>query len=141
MKELEHQKIELAETDKRHQETISKLERKFFEDKIRLQKEANRKISELAAKAHQEAVVNLEETSKEVFRENQRMADALRYHVVEGDEMSKSNTTLIQQNRQLLDEKDLHNVIIKEKIIQSKQQTIKVSHFLYEMDISLLNIK
>jgi hypothetical protein len=52
MKELENQKLELVETDKRHQETISKLERKFFEDKIRLQKEANRKISELAANAH-----------------------------------------------------------------------------------------
>ncbi len=52
LKELENQKLELTETDKRHQETISKLERKFFEDKIRLQKEANRKISELAANAH-----------------------------------------------------------------------------------------
>lgn len=57
MKELENQKLELVETDKRHQETISKLERKFFEDKIRLQKEANRKISELAANAHRVIVV------------------------------------------------------------------------------------
>jgi hypothetical protein len=126
MKELEHQRLELAETDKRHQETIARLERKFFEDKIRLQKEANRKISELAAKAHKEAVLNLQETSKEVFKENQRMAEALRYHVREGDELNKTNTHLSQANRQLSDEKDLHNVIVKEKIVQTRQQSQKV---------------
>jgi hypothetical protein len=42
---------------RRHQDHINKLERKFFEDKIRLQKEANRKISELAANAHRVFVV------------------------------------------------------------------------------------
>lgn len=126
MKELEHQKLELMETDRRHQDTIARLERKFFEDKIRLQKEANRKISELAAKAHREAVMNLEETSKEVFKENQRMAEALRYHVIEGDELNKNNMQLNQANRQLSDEKDLHNVIVKEKILQAKQQSLKV---------------
>lgn len=57
MRDLENQKLELVETDKRHQETINKLERKFFEDKIRLQKEANRKISELAANAHRVSLV------------------------------------------------------------------------------------
>ena len=57
MKDLEHQKLELLETDRRHQDHINKLERKFFEDKIRLQKEANRKISELAANAHRVFVV------------------------------------------------------------------------------------
>ena len=36
----------------RHREQLAKMDRRFFEEKVRLQKDANRKISELAAKAH-----------------------------------------------------------------------------------------
>ena len=126
MKELEHLKLELADTDKRHQDTITRLERKFFEDKIRLQKEANRKISELAAKAHEEAVINLEEASKEVYRENQKIAEALQYHAKESEELSKANQQLAAANRQLIEEKNLHNTIVKEKILQTKSQSTLV---------------
>jgi rubrerythrin len=45
-------KKELADTEQQHKDTVMRMERKFFEEKIRLQKEANRKISELASKAH-----------------------------------------------------------------------------------------
>jgi hypothetical protein len=50
--DLEFQKEELVETEKRHKEILGKLDKKFFEEKLRLQNEANRKIGELAAKAH-----------------------------------------------------------------------------------------
>ncbi|KAJ3299312.1 hypothetical protein HK104_009431, partial [Borealophlyctis nickersoniae] len=126
IKELEYQKQELADTERRHKDTIARMERKFFEEKIRLQKEANRKISELATKAHKEAVANLGETTKEVFRENLRMAEALRYHVQEGEELTKSNMELAQTNRHLAEEKDLHDVIVKEKILQTKQQSHEI---------------
>ena len=53
MKELETQKLELIDVEKRHKEVVSRIEKRFFEEKIRLQKDANRKISELANKAHQ----------------------------------------------------------------------------------------
>lgn len=53
MKELETQKLELLDVEKRHKEVVSRIEKRFFEEKIRLQKDANRKISELANKAHQ----------------------------------------------------------------------------------------
>ena len=67
--------------------------------------------------------MNLEETSKEVFKDNQRMSEALRHHVTEGDELSKVNSHLSQTNRQLSDEKEINNVVVKEKIIQCKQQS------------------
>ncbi|KAI9103342.1 hypothetical protein DFS34DRAFT_364798 [Phlyctochytrium arcticum] len=127
LKELEQQKAQLVDTERRHKDTVARMERKFFEEKIRLQKEANRKISELATKAHKEAVVNLKETTKEVFRQNIRMAEALRYHVEEGEELGKSNSTLTQTNKYLLEEKELHDVIVKEKILQSKQQHREIS--------------
>ncbi|KAJ3224793.1 hypothetical protein HDU81_008346 [Chytriomyces hyalinus] len=126
LKELEYQKDELADTQRQHKETITRMERKFFEEKIRLQKEANRKISELAAKAHKEAVVNLDETTKEIYKENIRMAESLRYHVQEGEELAKQNKVLQLANRQLMEEKDLHNVIVKEKVLQVKQQAQEI---------------
>jgi vacuolar-type H+-ATPase subunit H len=51
-KELEVQKQEVQEMDRRYKETLMKMEKKFLEEKIRLQREANRKISDLASKAH-----------------------------------------------------------------------------------------
>ena len=44
----------------------------------------------------------------------------------EGEELAKQNKELVQANRQLIEEKDLHNVIVKEKILQSKSQSQEV---------------
>ncbi|KAJ3224222.1 hypothetical protein HK099_000083 [Clydaea vesicula] len=136
LKDLESQKLELQDTEKRHKEIVAKMERKFFEEKIRLQKDANRKISELATKAHKEAVANLKETTKEVYKENIRMAEALSVHVQEGEELKAKNLRLTEQNRFLLEEKELHNVIVKEKILQYKQQCQEIK-FLQEKVTSM----
>jgi hypothetical protein len=42
--------------DKEHKDQIIKAEQKFFEEKMRLQQESNKKIEELAEKAHDEAI-------------------------------------------------------------------------------------
>ena len=54
------------------------------------------------------------------------MVEALRYHVQEGEDLNKQNTELIEANRQLSEEKDLNNVIVKEKILQTKQQESEI---------------
>ncbi|OAJ36251.1 hypothetical protein BDEG_20444 [Batrachochytrium dendrobatidis JEL423] len=137
MQNLDEQKHELDDTEKRHKEIIIRLERKFFEEKIRLQKEASRKISELATKAHKEAVLNLNETTKEVYKENIRMAEALQYHVQEGEELSKANIELTQANRQLSEEKDLHNIKDLKLKIASMEHSLShvVREFEYERTI------
>ncbi|ORX84940.1 hypothetical protein BCR32DRAFT_242164 [Anaeromyces robustus] len=54
------------------------------------------------------------------------MADALRYHVMEGEDLQKLNNQLSITNKQLIEEKDLNSIIIKEKIMQSKKQNDKI---------------
>ena len=54
--QLDKLKEVLAESEKDHDKAMSGMEYKFFEEKLRLQKEANRRIAELAGKAHDEAV-------------------------------------------------------------------------------------
>jgi len=68
----------------------------------------------------------LKQTTKEVYKENLRMADALRYHVMEGEDLQKLNNQLSITNKQLLEEKDLNSIIVKEKIMQSKKQNDQV---------------
>lgn len=58
MKELEDTKLELEDTEKKHRNVITRLEKKFFSEKIRLQKEANKKIGDLAAQAHRVESIN-----------------------------------------------------------------------------------
>lgn len=143
LKELDYLKQELGDTERQHKDTVMRMERKFFEEKIRLQKEANRKISELASKAHKEAVANLKDTTKEVYKENLRLAESLSFHVQEGEELAKQNKELVQANRQLIEEKDLHNVIVKEKILQSKSQSQEVKDLyakIHSMEHSLSHV-
>ncbi|KAH6580580.1 hypothetical protein BASA50_002772 [Batrachochytrium salamandrivorans] len=143
LRDLDEQKAELIDTEKRHKDIITRIERKFFEEKIRLQKEANRNISELATKAHKEAIMNLNETTKEVYKENIRISEALQYHVQEREELNKANSELVYTNRQLAEEKDLNNVVIKEKIIQTKNQEKEIKDLklkITSMENSLLHV-
>jgi len=54
------------------------------------------------------------------------MADALRYHVMEGEDLQKLNNQLSITNKQLMEEKDLNSIIVKEKIMQSKKQNDQI---------------
>ncbi len=53
---LDKMKEVLEESEKEHDKDMVAMEYRFFEEKLRLQKEANRRIAELAGKAHDEAV-------------------------------------------------------------------------------------
>ena len=125
-KELETQRQQVQEMDRRYKETLMKMEKKFLEEKIRLQREANRKISELASKAHKEAISNLTETQRTVFKENVRMAEALRFHIQEREDLTKQNSHLQEVHKSMGEEKKLHDEIVKQKILQTKSQTLRI---------------
>ncbi len=54
--EIEQLQDTVSETRQGYKDSLTTMEHKFFEEKLRLQKEANRRIAELAGKAHEEAV-------------------------------------------------------------------------------------
>ena len=54
--QLEQLQASLEASAYEHKTALSNMEHRFFEEKLRLQKEANRRIAELAEKAHAEAV-------------------------------------------------------------------------------------
>jgi hypothetical protein len=123
MKEIETQKNQMSDMERRFKENMVRMERKFFEEKVRLQKETNRRISELAAKAQKEAVSTLDETTKEVYRENVRLVEALKSHMSASEELARQNERLMQKNEQLSHEKEMNDLIVREKIISYKNQS------------------
>ncbi len=52
IQEIDRQKRELSNTERRHQEIISSMERKFIQEKVRLQRDVDVKLADLAISAH-----------------------------------------------------------------------------------------
>uniref|UniRef100_A0A670Y1Q2 Basal body-orientation factor 1 n=1 Tax=Pseudonaja textilis TaxID=8673 RepID=A0A670Y1Q2_PSETE len=121
-KELEDLKDTLDITKKEHQETISMLEKKFIEEKQRLEREAEKKIIMLAERAHHEAIAQLDNAGRAVFTENVRLQEALGYHMKETEELQNIKQKLENSNAFLLQEKETKDLLIKEKILQITQQ-------------------
>eukprot|EP00794_Sanderia_malayensis_P017759 gene17759-19532_t len=122
VKEFEENiKDALFQTEKQHKTTLSHMEHKFFEEKMRLQQEASKKIAELAEQAHVEAVSNLDETTKAVYKENIRLNEALAYHLNETKNLEKINGDLKNKNKSLQGEEELNSLVVQEKVVQAKQ--------------------
>eukprot|EP00112_Aurelia_sp_Birch-Aquarium-sp1_P001158 Seg112.7 transcript_id=Seg112.7/GoldUCD/mRNA.D3Y31 product="Basal body-orientation factor 1" protein_id=Seg112.7/GoldUCD/D3Y31 len=120
-KELDEIKEALFQSEKQHKDTLSLMEHKFFEEKMRLQQEASKKISELAEQAHAEAVSNLDETTRAVYKENIRLNEALTFHLKETQTLQKIKDELEQKNKSLTGEEELNSLVVQEKVIQAKQ--------------------
>nr|XP_034325029.1 basal body-orientation factor 1 isoform X5 [Crassostrea gigas] len=121
-KELDDIKESMYNANRDHKGTLTRMEQKFFEEKMRLQQEANQKIAELAERAHTEAISNLDETTKSVYKENVRLSEALSYHMKEGEVLKKLRDKLQEENEQLRGDKELNDMMVQEKIVQVKQQ-------------------
>ncbi|XP_048340840.1 basal body-orientation factor 1 isoform X2 [Sphaerodactylus townsendi] len=125
-KELEDLKDNLAYTKKEHQETMCRLERKFLEEKQRLEREAEKKIIMLAERAHHEAIMKLNKAGRAVFAENIRLHEALSNHMKETEELQKSKEKLEEKNAFLLLETETKEILIQEKIQQSTKHKAQI---------------
>ncbi|XP_014691192.2 basal body-orientation factor 1 isoform X1 [Equus asinus] len=125
-KELDDLKENLRNTERRHQETLRRLEGRFFEEKHRLEQEAEKKIIMLAERAHQEAVVQLNKAGRTVFKENVYLQKALAYHLKEADDLQKNSQKLQETQNFLLHQKEINDLLVKEKIMQLTQQRSQI---------------
>ncbi|KAG2457709.1 BBOF1 factor, partial [Polypterus senegalus] len=89
---------------------------------LRLEKETEQKIAQLAETAQNEAILQLDDTTRSVFKENVRLNEALRYHMKEAEDMKKMTVTLVEENKFLLQDKVTNDLLMQEKIAQVKRQ-------------------
>ncbi|XP_021565268.1 basal body-orientation factor 1 [Carlito syrichta] len=125
-KELDDLKENLRNTERKHQEMLRRLEGRFFEEKHRLEQETEKKIITLAERAHHEAVVQLNNAGRNVFKENVYLQKALAYHLKEADALQKNSQKLQENHTLLLHQKEINELLVKEKIMQLTQQRSQI---------------
>ncbi|XP_026134629.1 basal body-orientation factor 1-like [Carassius auratus] len=96
--ELKHMKETMDNADLEHEKTLARMEQKFFNNKVHLEKEAEQKIAVLAERAHNEAIIQLDDASRSMFKENVRLNKALGYHIKEVEGLRKRNAALAEEN-------------------------------------------
>ncbi|XP_031211087.1 basal body-orientation factor 1 [Mastomys coucha] len=125
-KELEDLKENLRNSEKNYQETLRRLESRFFEEKHRLEQEAEKRIMMLAERAHHEAVVQLNTAGRNVFKENVYLHKALSYHLKEAEVQHKKSKKMEESHSCLLQQKEINDLLVKEKIMQLTQQKSQI---------------
>ncbi|XP_025057014.1 basal body-orientation factor 1 isoform X2 [Alligator sinensis] len=127
-------------SNREHQEIVGRLEKKFLEEKQRLERDAEKKIVILAERAHHEAIMQLNSTGRAVFKENVRLHEALAYHLKESEELQKIKEQLEKDKALLLQEKETNDSLVQEKILQITQQKAQIQdlqHKVEKLEIAL----
>ncbi|XP_029982845.1 basal body-orientation factor 1-like [Sphaeramia orbicularis] len=129
--EMEQELSDITESmeiaNKEHRENLNKMEYKFFKEKARLEREAEQTIALVVEKAHNEAVVQLDDASRSVFKENVRLNEALKHHTREADELQKLTDSLVKENATLTLDKNAYEVMAKKNTVQMKAQEEELS--------------
>ncbi|XP_028839037.1 basal body-orientation factor 1-like [Denticeps clupeoides] len=125
--ELINMKESLDTADKEHKENLIQTEHKFFREKARLEKEAEQKVTQLAERAHNEAIVQIGDAVHQVFKENVMLKESLRHHVKQVEELKKKNGTLVEENSSLALHKETSDLRMKEHSCQMSAQRKEIS--------------
>ncbi|XP_019374386.1 PREDICTED: basal body-orientation factor 1 isoform X1 [Gavialis gangeticus] len=133
-KELEDIKESMQISNREHQEIIGRLEKKFLEEKQRLERDAEKRIVILAERAHHEAIMQLNSTGRAVFKENVRLHEALAYHLKESEELQKIKKQLEEDKALLLQEKETNDSLVQEKILQITQQKAQIQDLQHKVE-------
>lgn len=119
--ELDGIRESLFETNKQHKVSLERMEQKFFDEKMRLEAEANSKLSDLAERAHDEAIAKLDETTRNTFKENQRLSASLSTHIKETELLQRSYDELRSEAAGVRSEKELAEATALQKLNESKK--------------------
>lgn len=128
--ELEDMRRGRAEQEEGNKETIAQMERKFFEEKAKLQREAKQMLAEIKKSSQEEAVERLDASTKKILFENRRMATELRLQIQEADELQKLSRARDEENKRLRRDVDLQEQSGKEYAKQRYKHTREIKDLL-----------
>ncbi|KFQ79608.1 Coiled-coil domain-containing protein 176, partial [Phoenicopterus ruber ruber] len=125
-KELEDLKESVEISNRRHQEVAVRLERRFLEQKKRPEEDVEKKQMMMTETTQHEAVLQLNSTGREVFKENGCLHGAFANHLKETMEMQKIKQKLEEEKTLLLKEKEINEGLIPKKILQINRQKAQI---------------
>ncbi|XP_074959564.1 basal body-orientation factor 1 isoform X1 [Phalacrocorax aristotelis] len=121
-------------SNRRHQEVVARMERRFLQEKERLEGDVERKQIMMAEAAQHEAVLQLNSTGREVFKENVRLHCAFAYQLKETMELQKIKQKLEEDKTLLLQEKETHEGLIQRKILQINRQKAQIRELQHKVE-------
>ncbi|KFU99318.1 Coiled-coil domain-containing protein 176, partial [Pterocles gutturalis] len=124
-KELEDVKS-MEISNRRHQEVVVRLERRFLEEKKRLEDDVEKKQIMMTETTQHEAVLQLNSTGREVFKENACLHSACAKQLKEAMELQKIKQKLEEDKTLLLQEKETSEGLIQKKIVQISHQKAQI---------------
>jgi hypothetical protein len=136
-KELEALTIEKKDLEEQQSETVVKMERKFIEEKARLQKDINKKLVAFKKASEEKVNENLDASTKRILMQNRQMADELRLHVQETNELLKTKARLVGESKRLARESDLQKQEVSEFGVKCARQQRQIK----EKDEKIKNLE
>ncbi|XP_041947262.1 basal body-orientation factor 1 [Alosa sapidissima] len=133
--ELTNLKENMYIENREHKEMLARVEHKFFIEKVRLEKEAEQRIAQLAERAHNEAVVQLDDASCSVFKENMRLNEALTYHMSEVEHLRGRSEILEEENASLTLHKDTSEFMMKQNVCKMAAQKKEILQLRSKVDV------
>uniref|UniRef100_A0A8C2G4X4 Basal body-orientation factor 1 n=1 Tax=Cyprinus carpio TaxID=7962 RepID=A0A8C2G4X4_CYPCA len=125
--ELKNMKETMDSADLEHKKTLARMEQKFFNNKVHLEKEAEQTIAMLAERAHNESIIQLDNASRSMFKENVRLNKGLGYHIKEVEDLRKRNAALAEENNILSLHKEMSQDTSNDTISKLAAQRTTVS--------------
>ncbi|XP_072195401.1 basal body-orientation factor 1 [Excalfactoria chinensis] len=125
-KEMEDLKKSIKISNRRHHDEAVQRERRFLEEKKRLEEDTEKKLKMTREAARHEAVLQLNSIERQVFKENVRLRGASSYHLKEAMELWKMKQKLEEDKTLLLQEKEITESLIRKKILQINKQKAQI---------------
>lgn len=131
MKETIHTRMRELETQLHHEketakETIGTLERKFLEEKARLQKEHEKKIEIVKQQAKEDARNGLDADTRKIVTDNRRMGEELRFQLQMTEELTKEKESYEAQAKKYYLETQLAKSKEEEYAHQAQRQAREI---------------
>lgn len=134
-RELEEIKEAMLVNERDHSDHMTKIEEKFFEEKMRLQIEANKKIEQLAEKAHDAAIQNLDDITRNIYKENVQLTESFRLNTGEIEILRKENKNLRNHNEKLFGQTEDNINLAQEKVSVASKQAVQIKDFKIKVEI------
>ncbi|XP_068436369.1 basal body-orientation factor 1 [Clinocottus analis] len=125
--ELSDMKENMDAAEKHHRENLNNMELKFFKEKDRLEKEAEQKIAQVEESAYKEAIVQLDDASRYVFKENVRLNEALKYHMKEAEQLQILTNSMAKEKASMALDMNTYELMVKKNTAQMEAQRKELS--------------
>merc|ERR1711865_1072198 len=92
---------EVTRLKDQHASEVAQMERKFLEEKARMQKEKEKQIEEIKQQSREEARSGLDADTRKIVTDNRRMGEELRFQLQASDELQREKRQLEEENGKL----------------------------------------